>query len=437
MKSNYQKSIILIGLLLTSFSSKADIHRINSAAELSEVCLTIQQGDIVVLADGTYTDQHFTFMGEGTSEHPITLRAETSGKTILNGSSRLSIAGEYLIVDGLLFLGGALESGSIIEFRGNYSLPTQHSVLRNTAIKDYNPPDIDTRYFWVSLYGYGNMVENCSFSGQSHSGVTVCVRLQDGKPAGHTIRRNYFSNRPDGKGNGFETIRIGIGKHRMTNAQCVVSQNLFEACNGELEIISNKSCENTYAENTFLNCSGTLTLRQGNRCKIENNVFIGGDNKGAGGIRITGEAHHITGNYFSGTKGRAGGAISLRAGTPGNNRGYPQVKNCIIDSNTFVDNPGTLFALDSGFNQDSANLLPEDVTISNTLMLVPADAESIIAAKNQPTGIVWKKNIVVGNDFDRSLPHGVKVYPEVPNVRKVRLNPKHLNREDVGASWMN
>ena len=377
-------------LLALPYPCIAATYRASSRAELAGICRTIQPGDTVILADGTYTDRHFILTGTGTAERPITLQAETPGKVVLNGASKLSIGGDYLVVDGLLFRGGALESKSIIEFRAGNSPPTRHCVLRNTAIIDYNPRQIDTRYFWVSLYGADNTVENCWFSGQAHSGVTVCVWLDGNRPARHVIRRNYFGNRPRGNANGFETIRIGDSEHSMTSARCVVSENLFEKCDGEIEIISNKSCENAYTRNIFLNCSGCLTLRHGNRCRVEGNTFIGGGTRGAGGVRVIGEGHRIAGNYFSGTRGRARGAISLHAGIPDSPlNGHFQVKDCVIDGNTFVDNPGALFALDAGFGEKGCELLPENITISNSFMAAGEGAKPMIAAANPPVGIVW------------------------------------------------
>ena len=148
----------------------------------------------------------------------------------------------------------------------------------------------------------------------------------------------------------------------MTAAHCVVSENLFEKCNGEIEIISNKSCENT-----FLYCSGCLTLRHGNRCEVKDNVFIGGD---------------------------ARGAISLQAGIPDSLlSGYFQVKNCTIKGNTFVNNPGPLFALDAGYGKKGCKLLPKGVVIANSLMAAPKDAKPMIVATNPPAGIVWENNL--------------------------------------------
>lgn len=436
MKLIYLPLISHLILLIAAASSHGESYRVSSAEDLAKISDNIRAGDTVVLSDGTYTDEHFIFKGEGSKAKPIILRAETAGKVIMNGSSRLSLSGEYLFVDGLYFIGGALDSGSVIDFSHAATGKAEHSILRNTAIVDYNPPDMETRYFWVMLQGYGNTVENCLFSGQAHSGVTVCVRLEGGEPAGHIIRRNHFKDRPAGTGNGFETIRIGTGQHRMTNARCVVTENLFERCDGEIEIVSNKSCENAYIGNTFLNCAGALTIRQGNRCRIVDNVFMAEDTKGASGLRITGANHHIKGNYFSGLEGRAGGVVSLRSGTPNAPRGgYPQVQNCTFDSNTFFNNPGSIYALDAGYEPNGDNLLPEQVIISKSLILKPDDASSVLSAKQPSEGIDWVDNVVVGNDAEHDLPAGIERELEVPAEWKKRLSPVYLNGSDVGPTW--
>ena len=422
-------------ILVSVCGAFAAEHRAASADDVARLCKTAQPGDIIVLADGTYTDQHIVLKANGAEGKPITLRAATPGKVVLNGASQLSIGGDWLVVDGLLFQGGALESGSVIEFRGYSDPHARHCVLRNAAVIDYNPPSIDTRYFWVSVYGSDNTIENCRFTGQTHSGVTLCVWPEPGKRSGHTIRRNYFGDRPRGNKNGFETIRIGTSKVSMTAAKCLVAENLFERCDGEIEIISNKSCENVYRGNTFRDCSGCMTLRHGNRCVVENNVFLGGDANGAGGVRVIGEGHRVAGNWFSGTKGRAGGAISLQAGIPDSVlSGYFQVKDAVIDGNVFVDNPGTLFDLDAGYGRRGCKLLPENVTISNNVMIVPDGAKPVMVAKQSPTGIVWKKNTVVGGELGIEKPEGI----ELVKSGEMKLHIREavpLKASDVGPAW--
>lgn len=279
-------------------------------------------------------------------------------------------------------------------------------------------------------------MEHCTFTGQAHSGVTLVVRLHDEKPGYHTIRRNHFADRPEGDGNGYETIRIGTGAYRMVESHVTVEENLFEHCDGETEIISSKSCDNVFRANTFLHCKGTLTIRQGHRARVVDNVFIAGDTPGSGGLRVTGEGHVIAGNFFSGTTGRGGGAISLRAGVPGGQKGgYGQVTNTLIDGNTFVNNPGSLFAYDSGWKPDQGLALPENVTISNSLIQIPEGADPIVSQSKEPTGITWLNNLVVKSDHLETLPDGFSFAPGGSEWAQ-RSDPKPLSAKDVGASWM-
>ena len=436
--SRLTRTLLLVLTCLAAVSPcQAATHHAAHADELAAICRTIQPGDTIVLEDGTYADQELVFTGTGTPQRPITLRAATPGRVVLNGTSTLAIAGTHLVVDGLLFKGGAIRSESVIAFRHNDTV-ARHCTLRNSAIVDYNPHDPETRYFWVSLFGSHHTVEHCDFSGQNHSGVTLCVRLGDEQPGHHVIRRNHFANRPRGEGNGFETIRIGTGGHREVVARCRVAENLFERCDGELEIVSNKSCENTYENNTFLRSAGTLTLRQGDRCKVIGNVFIGDDAEDTGGLRVTGRGHEISGNYFSGIRGSGGAAISILAGTDtGLAANYSQVIDCVLDANTLVDNPGPLFALDTRYSPDRSPHLARGVTITNTLMVARPNAGPILRAKQTPTGITWRDNVAVfeeGLEPDE-LPDGIRVVSEVPADWRARLKPEPLTPRDVGPAW--
>lgn len=422
----------LFGLLPAGLAE--GVHRVSSAADVAGLEGRLRPGDTVVMADGFWTDQAIVFVADGTAAQPVTLRAETPGGVVLEGSSRLSIGGSHLVVEGLHFRGGALERGSVIDFRGGDRV-ANHCTLRHTAIVDYNPPEIDTRYFWVSLRGADNVVEDCWFSGQAHSGVTLVVWLTDGEPARHRVLRNYFGNRPPGNANGFETIRIGTSGRAGTEAACLVADNLFEACDGEIEVISNKSCGNIYRNNTFLRCAGTLTLRHGHRCLVEGNWFLGEGKRGAGGVRVVGEGHRVVGNYFSGTRGRAGGAISLQAGIPDSPpAGYDQIRGCLIARNVFVDNPGTLFALDAGYGRRGCTLLPEDVRIVENVLVAAEGAAPLVVASRPPEGVSWEGNLVVGGEFGIEIPPGIEFAGEPPADLPDPV--RALSRDDVGPAWV-
>ncbi len=369
---------------------------VSSASQITTAMQSAQPGDTLIMTDGTWTNQQINFAGFGTSNNPITLRAETPGGVVLNGSSTLSISGDWLVADGLNFDGGALSSGNVVEFRGSNGEAT-NSRFTNSAIIDYNPSDINTRYFWVSMYGESNRVDHNYFSGQNHSGVTVTVWRNDSGADFHQIDNNYFADRPVGNGNGFETIRIGDSSESLSNSFTVVENNVFERTDGEIEIISNKSGSNTFRYNTFREAAGTLTLRHGNDNLVEGNFFLGEGKSGTGGVRVIGEGQTLVNNYFHDLDGRANGAISISAGVSGSALNeYFQVKDATIAFNTIVDVKDAAIIFDDGLGSSNRTLLADNVTIANNLINTFQDP---VFDGSQGTGWLWEGNIVNANSL--------------------------------------
>jgi hypothetical protein len=394
-----QSLILRIGVsLLTSVlwlsPSHATEYLVSSAAQIAAAVQTAQPGDIFTMTDGTWTNQRIEFAALGTAGAPITLRAQTPGQVVLNGNSKLKISGAHLVVDGLRFDGGALAAGDhIVEFRGSRGEAT-HSRFTNSAIFNYNPPSIDTRYFWVSLYGQNNRVDHNRFEGQNHSGVTVVVWRTTAAADHHLIDSNHFLDRPVGDDNGFETIRIGDSNQSLSNSFTTVESNLFERVDGEIEIISNKSGSNIYRYNTFRESAGTLTLRHGNDNLVEGNFFLGNNKDQTGGIRVIGERQTIINNYIEGVDNRAGGAISISAGVPDSALNeYYQVKDAVIAHNTVIDTMGAAITFDDGLSSSGRTLLAQNVTIANNLL---KNSDSTIFEGAQGAGWQWQGNLAFG-----------------------------------------
>jgi chondroitinase B-like protein len=374
---------------------------VHSASDINIAMQTAGPGDALIMADGTWTNQQISFAGYGQTENPITLRAQTPGQVLLNGNSTINISGTWLVVDGLKFEGGALGSSDhIVEFRGAHGEAT-NSRFTNSAIIDYNPANIDTRYFWVSMYGQNNRVDNNFFSGQNHSGVTVVVWRGDSDPDYHQIDRNHFADRPEGNGNGFETIRVGTSDESLSDSYTLVENNLFERTDGEVEIISNKSGNNTYRYNTFRESAGTLTLRHGNDTRVEGNFFLGQNKKESGAIRVIGERQTVVNNYIAGVDDRAGGAISISAGVSDSAvNEYYQVKDAVIAHNTLAGTLGTMITFDDGLGSSGRTLLAENVTVANNLM---SSAGATIFEGNEGTGWTWEGNIAYGGSLGTKI----------------------------------
>lgn len=356
-------------------------------------------GDVVILKDGVWVNAFLEFEGIGTESNPITLRAETGGEVYLTGNSGLEIGGEYLVVDGLVFTQGAKSSGQVIAFRSSSSKHAYHCRLTNTKILDYNPISSGTEYKWVSLYGQYNRVDHCHFEGKSHAGATLVVWLDD-QPNYHQIDSNYFGPRPALGVNGGETIRIGTSDWSMYDSYTTVEGNLFDECDGEIEIISNKSCKNVFRHNTFRNSEGTLTLRHGNECEVYGNYFFGASDKRSGGIRIIGEDHKVYNNYLQDIPGDGfRSAISLTNGVPDSplNR-YFQVINAQVVNNTLV-NCEQPFTIGAGANSE-LSLPPKDCFIANNVVVdYSSSSDQIIEYRAVPENLSYQNNIMYGAEL--------------------------------------
>ncbi len=403
----------LMALLLIGAQSFATDYLVTSASQIS--ALNPQPGDNIILADGTWTDQHIVLTGTGTSSNPITLRAQTPGGVTLNGTSRLSIGGDWLVADGLNFDGGALSSGHVVEFR-NGSNHATNSRFTNSAIVDYNPADVDTRYFWVSMYGDSNRVDHNYFSGQNHSGVTVTVWRDNTDADNHLIDNNYFS-RPapinPSSTNGFETVRIGTSDESLSDSFTVVQNNLFEQANGEIEIISNKSGNNSFLYNTFRESEGTLTLRHGNDNLVQGNFFLGEGKDNSGGVRVIGERQTIVNNYFHDLDGRAEAAIAITAGESSPAlTGYYPVVDALIAHNTIVDVNRAAITFDQGLGSSGRTELADNVTIANNII---DSFQDPVFEGSQGTGWLWEGNIVNAGSLGSvsSMPGITQVDPQL------------------------
>ncbi len=392
--------IIIVGL--SYFNLKAEVYHVTSAYEINNLP-TLNPGDIIQMNNGTWTDQEIVFKGNGTENNPIRLQPETPGQVILTGSSTLDISGEYLIVEDLQFLNGAV-SGNLIEFRRGSAL-ANNCRLTNVTIKNYSPADINTDSKWISLYGTYNRVDHCTISGKTNIGTTLVVWL-DETPDYHQIDHNYFGYRPVLGMNGGETIRIGTSDWVEYESNTIVEYNLFEETDGEVEIISNKSVGNIYRYNTFYHCDGTLTLRHGSYCKVYGNYFIGDPDKKSGGVRIIGEGHEVYNNYFEslyGTSYRA--AISMVNGIPDSPvSGYYQVKYAKVGFNTIVDCKQPIAI---GAGKDSEKTLPpiESSVVNN--LIKGKSGYDIVVDYDVVTGVNFSGNIAetgqLGIDSDEGF----------------------------------
>ena len=243
---------------------------------------------------------------------------------------------------------------------------------------------------WLSVFGTHNRIDHCYFGGKRNRGPTLVVWVDDKVAEEHRIDHNHFGPRPELGKNGGETIRIGTSDVSEAPCRTVVEENYFHKCNGESEIISNKACENVYRHNFFDECGGALTLRHGHRCVVDGNAFLGRETDGTGGVRIIGQGHSITNNYFEGLRGDAErAAICVMNGIPnGSLNSYAPVREAVVAHNTLVDCKVSLeIGHGAGRKQSAA---PTNCRFTNNLFLPGKWALFRVRAK--PVAAIWKGN---------------------------------------------
>jgi poly(beta-D-mannuronate) lyase len=404
---------ILILLVNVSVVSAANT-LVDDKSSFDAAVSSASPGDTIKLKNGTWTNTTLGFYANGTENNPIVVTAQTAGEVILTGTSRLEIYGKYLEVHNLDFKNGALSSGHVVEFRKGSSELAENCRLSNCRILNYNPTSDDTEYKWISLFGKNNRVDHCTFSGKNHEGALLVVWL-NGTANYHQIDHNYFSDIPRLDRNGAETIRIGTSTNSMTESRTIVEHNVFEKCDGELEIISNKSGFNIYRYNTFINNDGGLTLRHGNDCEVYGNFFFGASGKSCGGVRIIGERHRVYNNYFQdleGTSTRA--AISAMNGVLNSPLSrYFQVKDAEIVHNTIVSCKQA-FAFGVGKN-DELSLPPLNCVVANNVVDKMTGNDPIDYI-DDPIDLSYHSNFVNFENLSISDPGILNIDPELTKI---------------------
>ncbi|WGL16168.1 chondroitinase-B domain-containing protein [Microbulbifer bruguierae] len=383
-------------------------HLVRNQAEYAKVAKTLEAGDTVVLANGVWRDFEILFTGEGEKEHPITLTAEEKGKVFLSGQSNLRLAGEHLVVSGLVFKDGYTPSSEVVSFRRNKEHLASHSRVTEIVIEDFSKPERMESDYWVSLYGKNNRFDHSHLSGKRNKGVTMAVRLnsEESQENRHRIDHNYFGPRPVLGSNGGETLRIGTSHYSLTDSLTVVENNFFDRCDGEVEIISVKSGKNILRNNTFFESRGTLTLRHGNGNLIEGNVFLGNGVDHTGGIRVINADQTVRNNYLEGLTGyRFGSGFTVMNGVPNSpiNR-YHQVVNAKIENNSFIDVDHIHLA--AGSDQERS-AVPQDSIISSNIFYTES-GKSPFSVFDDISGITFANNVSSGF-VDKKIQSGIAV----------------------------
>ncbi len=389
----YLKPILLAAIAVLSIRpAPAREYRVtlDSVAAALE---TARPGDRIVVEEGTYRDMELKWRGAGAEGKPVRIEAATPGGVVIGGASTLRIAGRWLEISGFDFRDGYAPSGSVIEFRCGREV-ADDCRLTECVVEGYNPVRRDQAYSYVLLFGRRNRVDHCTLTGKLNLGVTLIVMLNEPRSQQnhHRIDHNWFGPRPVYGSNGAETIRVGTSQQAYTSSNTLIEENLFDRCNGEVEVVSIKSSDNVIRRNVFFESEGVLALRHGDRNTVEENLFVGHGKRNTGGIRIVNAGHKVRRNTLVGIAGgRFFSALALMNAVPNSlpNR-YCLVEDVEVTDNTFIDCSNIEFGTGKDLER---TLAPERVLFArNTIVNGKLDAPFI--AVDRTDGFTFRDNRV-------------------------------------------
>ena len=352
-------------------------HVVSSISALQSALGSAMPGDAIQLADGTYTaGGPISISRAGTASAPITVQAQHPGGATITGSGGFSIGGSasYVVLSGFRLTGA----------RG-LSVPvgaTHVQVTRNTFQM------AGSVQYWLTVAGDDAQIDHNTFQHKATIGNFIEVVGPGGSGMAQRtwIHHNYFLDQSFQGSNGGESIRVGLSGRQHSSAKAIVEYNLFEQCDGDLEVISVKSTDDTIRYNTLRNSKGTITLRHGWNNRVEGNYLIGN----ATGIRMFGNNHVVINNVVENSTGLAlqvGGGEVRDDATSG--RDHEAVDHALVAFNTFVNDHATPVQVGDG----GMRFQPSDVTIANNIV---SGTGAAVGVTKGSTGISFQGNMLSG-----------------------------------------
>ena len=352
-----------------------------------------QKGDWIILANGSYDvgrNKNTSFSDLiGTAENPIIVSAEEVGKVTLMGSAGYEFEDcKFLTWYGFNHTHES-SSGDNISFKGG-----SNNRFARCEVKLKDDKDRDSKKkgkgktLWLRISNSKAMkVDHCFFHEKESEGQFCNVKYRSDNKHGegplfeynYFLQQNYdkFVGKDEIGDAGGEAIQMGDSKLCRFYFRAIVRYNYFEECNGDGEMITNKSSGNLYYNNSFTNTIGTLTLRHGDSTALLGNYFE------ACGLRVGGANNLIANNYF--TK---------------NSNDVAQRRPLVISTGDWELDPKKSREDQQGAHHE---LVVNNNIILNTLANGDGTAKSIVLwgrdeGPKMPTGNKFKGNIIMAKN---------------------------------------
>jgi len=351
---------------------------------LNDVLAIAVGGDeIIVSGVGEISIKNISF------DSPVLIRAETIGGQQLENATISN--SNNITLQGFLF-GPSNDVSTLVKIVNSTNIRVSRNYFDHLNVTEGQSSLVVTESSQYIEIDYNEFHDkNISVvDGEKNTGSYIKFQYDDGQMTKDAhIHHNYFNNitpylvdgTPAGDSDR-EAIVMGISSSQDIVTNNIVEYNLFENCDGENEIITVKTSNNTFRYNTFKNSMGSLSFRLGHDNEAYGNYFYGtgagdavtDDNYQTGGIRVYGAGHNVYDNYMEGLSGTSWRLPLL------------------------VDNGDT-----SDSSNGDSHQTPTDINITNNTIVDSTGggiyigrADSIY--KNSPTNITVTGNTVIGSE---------------------------------------
>jgi hypothetical protein len=248
-------------------------------------------------------------------DKPLVIRANDIGECTIGGTGQIVVENARNVwLYGINFRHHTSEERTVL-FKECKNCVIAGCDFQTTSSNEREDEDEDKKYPWYNYLAISGGDCNCIAYNNFHDKQESRGHFlwlaggkedEDGIPIGPkrtVIEYNLFRNLPgtkNRKGNldKGEAIKMGDSKLHLKAFGSIVRYNLFENCQGDAEVITNKSCCNIYHHNTFRSNVGLLVLRHGIYNIVRDNVFLGRYN----GIRLYGKKQLVKSNFFRSSK---------------------------------------------------------------------------------------------------------------------------------------
>jgi poly(beta-D-mannuronate) lyase len=397
---------------------------VDSVEELRIALADARPGDLIELHDQTWTlTAPIDITKSGTDQNPIVISAQTIGGATIAGAAGFRPSNiSHVVVRGRQFRHTAAGSRAI-DCKGckNVRFTRNRFELAGTEYSH-----------WLVISGASsdNRIDRNQFINKATNGNFVTIDGTSTQIATNTvIELNHFANQTWGGPNEGECVRVGFSGLKYSKGYTLIERNLFEHCDGDPEIVSIKSSNNTIRHNTFRNNAGALVFRHGHQSEASDNFFFNNE----GGVRIYGDDHRVVSNYFEGNYGTGvRSTIVIGSGSSQDDAalasdGYDASERVVVEHNKLVNN--TSHVQIGGSSSDAVGA--SECTIANNLLV--GDTGTFARSVRAFSAFAWRGNTLSGAATTGEFPSGSYVRVDDAGPSLVTIDGA-ITADDVGPS---